>query len=211
MSRNFTVDQILTERLIINDTDAFEELYYRYWYSLYFYGLRKLHSPEDSKQLVVTIFSVLWLKRHFLPVSFNLAKYLYEESTREIIKWLSQKMVSVNNLELVETGTTPTSAISDVIASSEEQPEIYDSTSSEITIPQQRKIVRYVNGQTMLAEQWQIKDWPSDNKLNTYLSPRGKLNLEKEILLEIQSHTAYLLFFPKTENPWWWQKIAAMF
>lgn len=211
MSRNFTVDQILIDRLVINDTDAFEELYYRYWYSLYFYGLRKLHSPEDSKQLVVTIFSALWLKRHFLLFSFNLAKYLYEESTGEIVKWLSQKMVSVNNLELVETGTTSTSDVSNVIASSEEQPEIYDSTSSEITIQQHRKLVRYVNGQTMPAEQWQIKDWPSDNKLNTYLSPREKLNLEKEILLEIQSHTAYPLFFPKKENPWWWQKIVAMF
>jgi len=205
MSRNFTVDQILADRLVINDTDAFEEIYYRYWYSLYFYGLRKLHSPEDSKHLVLTIFNALWQKRHFLPVSFNLAKYLYEEGKREIVKQLSQKLVSVNNLELVETGTT-----FDVITSSDEQPEIYDSISPQLTIQQQPKLVRYINGQTMPAEQWQIQDWPSDTKPNTYLSPREKSNLEKEILLEIQSHTAYPLFFPKKENPWW-QKIAAMF
>jgi hypothetical protein len=205
MSRNFTVDQILADRLVINDTDAFEDIYYRYWYSLYFYGLRKLHSPEDSKQLVLTIFNALWQKRHFLPVSFNLAKELYEEGKKEIIKRLSQKLVGVGNLELVETGTT-----ADLITSSDGQLEIYNSIAPELTIQQQPKLVRYINGQTIPAGQWQIQDWPSDTKPNTYLSPREKRNLEKEMLLEIQSHTAYLLLFPKKEIPWW-QKIAAMF
>src|SRR5688500_5308277 len=205
MSRNFTVDQILADRLVINDTDAFEEIYYRYWYSLYFYGLRKLHSSEDSKQLVLTIFNALWQKRHFLPVPFNLAKELYEEGKKEIIKRLSQKLVGVGNLELVEKGTT-----ADLITSSDGQLEIYNSIAPELTIQQQPKLVRYINGQTIPTEQWQIQDWPSDTKPNTYLSPREKRNLEKEILLEIQSNTAYLLLFPKKEIPWW-QKIAAMF
>lgn len=205
MSRNFTVDQILADRLVINDTDAFEEIYYRYWYSLYFYGLRKLHSSEDSKQLVLTIFSALWQKRHFLPVSFNLAKELYEEGKKEIVKRLSQKLVGVSNLELVETGTT-----ADLITSPDEQPETYNSIAPELTIQQQPKLVRYINCQTIPVGQWQIQDWHSDTKPNTYLSPREKRNLEKEILLEIQSHTAYLLLFPKKEIPWW-QKIAAMF
>ena len=198
MSRNFTVDQILADRLVINDTEAFEDIYYRYWYSLYFYCLRKLHSPEDSKQLVLTIFSALWHKRHFLPVSFILAKELYEEGKKEIVKRLSQKLVDVGNLELVETGTT-----ADLITSSGGQLEIYNSIAPELTIQQQPKLVRYINGQTIPAEQWQIQDWPSDTKPNTYLSPREKRNLEKEILLEIQSHTAYLLLFTKKEIPWW--------
>jgi len=205
MSRNFTADQILTDRLVINDTDAFEELYYRYWHSLYFYGLRKLHSPEDSKYLVLTIYNALWQKRHFFPASITLAKYLYEEGQREVIKCLSQKLVSVNNLGLIQPETAP-----DVITSLEEKIEISDSISPELTIQQHRKLIRYVNGQAIPAEQWQVQDWPSGTKPNTYLSPKEKRHLEKEILIEIQSHTAYLLFFPKKENPWW-QKIAAMF
>ena len=124
---------------------------------------------------------------------------------KEIVKRLSQKLVDVGNLELVETGTT-----ADLITSSGGQLEIYNSIAPELTIQQQPKLVRYINGQTITAEQWQIQDWPSDTKPNTYLSPREKRNLEKEILLEIQSHTAYLLLFPKKEIPWW-QKIAAMF
>ena len=205
MSRNFTVDQVLADRLVVNDTEAFEDIYYRYWYSLYFYGLRKLHSPEDTKHLVLTVFNALWQKRHFLPVSFNLAKELYEEGKKETVKRLNQKLVRVGNLELVETGTT-----ADLITSSDGQLEIYNSIAPELTIQQQPKLVRYINGQTIPAEQWQIQDWPADTKPNTYLSPREKRNLEKEILLEIQSHTAYLLLFPKKEIPWW-QKIAAMF
>lgn len=117
-------------------------------YSLYFYGLRKLHSPEDSKQLVLSIFNVLWQKRHFLPVSFNLAKDLYEEGKKEIVKRLSQKLVGVGNLELVEN----------LITSSDGQLEIYNSISPELTIQQQPKLVRYINGQTTPAGQWQIQD-----------------------------------------------------
>lgn len=101
-------------------------------------------------------------------------------------------MVGVGNLELVETETTD-----NLITSSDGQLEIYNSISPELTIQQQPKLVRYINGQTTPAGQWQIQDWPSDTKPITYLSPQEKSNLEKEILLEIQSHTAYLLLFPK--------------
>lgn len=204
MSRNFTADQILTERLVINDTDAFEELYYRYWYSLYFYSLRKLHSAEDSKHIVLTIFNTLWQKRHSLPASFPLSKYLYEEGKREIIKSLSQKLVSISKQEFMEPV-----AITDENAPLQEQRKKSDKNSFELTT-QHRKLVRYVNGQAMPAEQRQIQDWPSDTKPNTYLTPKEKRHLEKKILIDIQSHTGYLLFFPKKENPWW-QKIAAMF
>ena len=204
MSRNFTADQILTDRLVINDTDAFEELYYRYWYSLYFYSLRKLHSAEDSKHIVLTIFSELWQKRRSLPASLPISKYLYEEGVREIIKSLSQKLVSINNQGFIEPVF-----VTDENAHLEEQRKKSDKNSPEL-LTQPRKLVRYVNGQAMPAEQRQIQDWPSDTIPNTYLSPKEKRHLEKKILLDIQSHTAYPLFFPKKENPWW-QKIAAMF
>ena len=205
MSRNFTADQILTERLIINDTKAFEEVYRRYWYSLYFYGLRKLHSHEESRHLVQHVFADLWLKRNSFPASFHLAQYLYEEGKKDVVKRLSQKTARVNNPDSIEADTftmTTAESIQQIPGLSAEP--------VEIAAIQQRKLVRYVNNHTVTAENRHEQVWPSETKLNTYLSYKEKDKLEQELLEEIENRTGYRLLFSKKEIPWW-QKIAAMF
>lgn len=200
MSRNFTADQILTERLVINDTKAFEELYRRYWYSLYFFGLRKLQSREESQHLVQNVFVDLWQQRHSLTASFHLAQSLYEEGKKDIENRLSQKTISINNSDIIETDGLIETEIESI-------QQINGSTES---VTQQRKMVRYVNNHTVATENRSTQAWLSETKINTYLSCKEKDQLEQEILEEIQTRTAYLLFYPKKESPWW-QKIAAMF
>lgn len=200
MSRNFTADQILTERLVINDTKAFEELYRRYWYSLYFFGLRKLQSREESQHLVQNVFVDLWQQRHSLTASFHLAQSLYEEGKKDIENRLSQKIISINNSDIIETDGLIETEIESI-------QQINGSTES---VTQQRKMVRYVNNHTVATENRSTQAWLSETKINTYLSCKEKDQLEQEILEEIQTRTAYLLFYPKKESPWW-QKIAAMF
>ncbi|MGK2862929.1 MAG: hypothetical protein ACSLE0_13420 [Chitinophagaceae bacterium] len=73
-----------------------------------------------------------------------------------------------------------------------------------------RKLERYVNGESMPAETRQIQNWLSCTTKEAQLTPEEKSLLELEILQEIQSYTAYPLFFPK-EKKAWWQKITAMF
>jgi len=102
MSRIYSTDQTLIDRLGINDTEAFEELYRRYWNSLYLYCLKKLLPPEDSKIIVRTIFIDIWEKRHSFPVSFNLSKHLYEEVRKTVVKCLSQKLTDPNNETSIE-------------------------------------------------------------------------------------------------------------
>lgn len=200
MSRNFTADQILTERLIINDTKAFEELYRRYWYSLYFYGLRKLQSKEESRRLVQNVFVDLWQQRHSFTASLHLAQHLYEEGKRDVCNRLDQRMADINESAL--TGT-------DLLAETNlESNEPMHSVSGE-SVTMQRKLVRYVNDHTLIPER-RTQLWLSETKINTYLTSKEKDQLEDELLEAIQGRTAYLLFYPKKESPWW-QKIAAMF
>jgi len=96
MSRIFTEDQVLIDRLGINDTDAFEELYRRYWYGLYRYCLKKLHSEPDARIIVRDIFITIWQNRETLPVSFSISKYLYEEVRNRVIKCLNEKLTDTN-------------------------------------------------------------------------------------------------------------------
>jgi hypothetical protein len=74
----------------------------------------------------------------------------------------------------------------------------------------QRKLERYLKGEAMPAETRQIQNWLSCTATDAQLTPEEKSLLELEILQEIQSYTAYPLFYPKKEKPWW-QKIATLF
>lgn len=91
-SRIFIDEQILLDRLNLNDTEAFEELYRRHWHGLYVYCLKKLHSSRDAKIIVRDIFRDIWEKRNSLPVSFSLSRYLYQEVRNQVIKCLNQKL-----------------------------------------------------------------------------------------------------------------------
>ncbi len=92
MSRILTTDQALIDRLGLDDTDAFEELYRQYWHSLYLYSYRKLQSRTDAKKIVSSIFIELWEKRRSLPVTFSLPQHLYAEVRRLVVKSLSEKL-----------------------------------------------------------------------------------------------------------------------
>ena len=106
MSRIFLDEQTLIDRLSLNDTEAFEELYFRYWHGLYIYCLKKLHSPQDSKIIVRNIFRTIWEMRSSLPVSFSLSKYLYEEVRKQVVKTLNEKLASAIEAGAIEERLT---------------------------------------------------------------------------------------------------------
>ncbi|MCG2617199.1 hypothetical protein LZZ85_23085 [Terrimonas sp. NA20] len=102
MSRTFTPDQELIDRLLLNDTDAFEELYCRYWYSLYNYSVKKLQSSTDARQIVKDIFIDLWEKRHTLPANFSVSQHLYSSVRRNVVTCLNDKLENADYSELLE-------------------------------------------------------------------------------------------------------------
>ncbi len=101
MSRNFTTDQVLIDQLLLDDTDAFEELYRRYWYALYVYCIKKLHSPDDAKCIVRDLFIELWKERKSWPISFSVSQHLYDGVRKAVIKSLSRALESSNNIEII--------------------------------------------------------------------------------------------------------------
>ncbi|MFC0771741.1 RNA polymerase sigma factor [Terrimonas alba] len=97
MSRIPSADQHLIDRLILNDTAAFEELYRHYWFGLYMYCLKKLQSPEDARIIVRTLFVAIWEQRHSLPESFSISTYLYKEVRKSVVKCLSEKLTNTSD------------------------------------------------------------------------------------------------------------------
>jgi hypothetical protein len=73
-----------------------------------------------------------------------------------------------------------------------------------------KKLLRYLNGQSMPAEKNQIQNWLSAvDKSNLKISDEDKIVLENEILAEIQTITAYPSLFPKPKP--WWEKVTTFF
>src|SRR5688572_22502714 len=102
MSRISTNDQVLIDRLVLDDTDAFEELYRHYWHGLYLYCLKKLQSQKEAKKIVRTIFINIWEQRHALPVSFSLSSHLYAEVRKMVIQSLSQNLAATGDRAYIE-------------------------------------------------------------------------------------------------------------
>ncbi|MEI9946029.1 MAG: hypothetical protein WDN26_17635 [Chitinophagaceae bacterium] len=94
MSRNLISDQELTDRLYFSDKDAFDELYHRYWYTLYAYSLKKLYSSEDASKVVRDVFLDLWAKRQTRPLDFSVSQFLYTEVRRTVVSAVNQKLIS---------------------------------------------------------------------------------------------------------------------
>lgn len=63
---------------------------------------------------------------------------------------------------------------------------------------------RYLYGDPMPAEVKQLQNWLSTSTGKADQDPEEKEKVEREILAEVQAHTAYPLFFPKKEA--WWKK-----
>lgn len=104
MSRNFTPEQTLIDRLLADDTAAFEELSRRYCGSLYTYCMSKLNSSEDSKRIVRNIFIALWENRQFLPLNFSLSLHLYTEVRRSVVQCINNKLNKAPDISVIEEG-----------------------------------------------------------------------------------------------------------
>jgi hypothetical protein len=107
MSRNYASDQTLIDSLRLNNTEAFEELFRRYWYNLYIYSLKKLHSSDDARQIVRNIFKELWEKRNEWPVDFSLQQHLYAEVRKGVVKCLDQTLAADSDSNIINKEILP--------------------------------------------------------------------------------------------------------
>jgi DNA-directed RNA polymerase specialized sigma24 family protein len=107
MSRNYATDTALIDSLRLNNTEAFEELFRRYWYNLYIYSLKKLRSSDDARQIVRTIFKDLWERRQEWPADFNLQQHLYAEVRKGVVKYLDQALAADSDNTVINKEILP--------------------------------------------------------------------------------------------------------
>lgn len=107
ISRNFTPEQILLDRLFLDDSEAFEELSRRYCYSLYTYCMSKLNSREDAIRIARNIFIALWEDRHLLPANFSLTVHLYTQVRKAVVQCINVKLNNGQDIAAIEEQILP--------------------------------------------------------------------------------------------------------
>lgn len=107
MSRNYASDTALIDSLRLNNTEAFEELFRRYWYNLYIYSLKKLRSSDDARQIVRDIFKDLWERRMEWPADFSLQQHLYAEVRKGVVKCLDQAIAADSENNVINKDILP--------------------------------------------------------------------------------------------------------
>jgi hypothetical protein len=107
MNSRISHDQELVDRLLLNDTDAFEELYRRYWFSLYTYSFKKLASSDDARKIVKEIYIDLWENRHDWPADFSVSRHLYSAVRTAVVKCVHDKLANGEDTEIIQKHIIP--------------------------------------------------------------------------------------------------------
>ncbi len=114
MSRNFTPEASLIDGLLIDNTEAFEELFRCYCYPLYTYCNGKLQSAEDARRIVRTVFISLWENRHSLPENFSVSTYLYTNIRKAVVQCIHEKLANQENFSALENHIIPGFAVTNL-------------------------------------------------------------------------------------------------
>ncbi len=107
MQETLYPDIQLLDRLRSDDTVCFEELYHRHWRMVYFYALRKLHSSQDARKVVATVFSQIWQERYHIPVEYSLPVLLYQKLRIAVVQQLHSRLGEISPNQWIDGYVLP--------------------------------------------------------------------------------------------------------
>ena len=85
-------DKLLWEAVFQGDTDAFTQIYRKYWYNLFRTAYFKTGRKDKAEEIVQDIFTRLWKERRTLHIT-SLGSYLFSAVRYEIIDHYRSKVV----------------------------------------------------------------------------------------------------------------------
>ncbi len=84
-------DKELIKRLHKGDVEAFDLIYEKYAGKLYSFGLKYLHSAEESEELVQMVFVKIWENHKKLNKELSFKSYLFTIAYNDICKLFRQR------------------------------------------------------------------------------------------------------------------------
>lgn len=79
------------EKIREGDKDAFEQLFFEYFYDLCSYALQITHSNERAKDIVQEVFYKLWKRRESWTIHSSLKAYLFRSVRNEALNQIDSR------------------------------------------------------------------------------------------------------------------------
>lgn len=100
--KNFSTytDEELWELISLNNWDAFDEIYQRYWKKIYHAAFKILKNHENSSDVTQEVFVDLWSKRESKDIT-SFSSYLYGMIRHKVFKFLRDGNISSKHLERI--------------------------------------------------------------------------------------------------------------
>jgi RNA polymerase sigma-70 factor (family 1) len=108
-------DNQLIELLKESDHAAYTEIYNRYNYQMYVHAYKKLRNEIEAKDIIQELFTSLWIKRHSIHITNNLAGYLYTSVRNKIFNLFAHQKVKLNYIQSLNNYVTNNSNTTDYI------------------------------------------------------------------------------------------------
>lgn len=94
-------DTELLDEIGENCSDAFSELYERYWKSLFSSAYKRLQDEEACKDIVQEVFTDIWVRRASLEIE-NIAAYLHTAIRFQVFKFISKTKLTAHFVQPFE-------------------------------------------------------------------------------------------------------------
>lgn len=98
-------DEKLSILLFQGDTDAFEEIFNRYWAKLYAAAYKRVKCREGAEEIVQDLFTILWAKRNSVQIHTSLAAYLFTSVRYRVLNHLQKETVRANHKDSFQVMT----------------------------------------------------------------------------------------------------------
>ena len=101
MNYSLFTDEILSRLLRTSDTQAFHEIYQRYWKRLYATALRKIGKKEIAEEIIQDIFETLW-EKHATTIIENIESYLFSSVKYGVIGYYKSQIVEEKYIQFIQ-------------------------------------------------------------------------------------------------------------
>jgi RNA polymerase sigma-70 factor (family 1) len=95
-------DHELAALLQGGDQMAFTVIYHRYERLLFLHAYKKLHDPDEAKDVVQELFTNLWNKHETLVSNISLSGYLYASLRNRIINMMAHKGIESEYVSAIQ-------------------------------------------------------------------------------------------------------------
>lgn len=113
-------DALLWEAICRGDRSAFDNLFRRFYHSLFYYGIKVIAEEEQVKDAIQELFFRLWKQRHSLSQAQNVEVYLLHSLRRILLRDIeNQKIRSERHLKYLNEFFDATFTMEEVITSHE--------------------------------------------------------------------------------------------